>query len=104
MSINSHAMFADYIAETPEKDWSAKGAAKALEVTVEIPSIPAEDRLIQYYKDGFLKYEPLVSYLSTRHGIPIEHFEEKPQLDIKELNGEFEKPDAAGPAKKKAKK
>jgi len=64
--------------------------------------MPDETKLLGYYTAGFLKYEALRSYLSTKNGISLDSFHEKPELTVEEANGHFVDP--APPAAKKAKK
>jgi len=63
--------------------------------------MPDEAKLIGYYTAGFLKYETLTRFLSSKHGIAPDGFNEKPELTVAEANGHFVDPE---PAAKKAKK
>ena len=64
--------------------------------------MPDEGKLIGYYTSGFLKFEALRQHLSTKHGISLDSFHEKPELTVAEANGHFVDPEP--PAAKKAKK
>jgi hypothetical protein len=92
----------EYLETTKQKDWNTADAAASAEVVVEMPSMPDEGKLIDYYTAGFLKYEALKNYLSSKHGIAIDSFNEKPELTVEEANGHFVDP--APPVAKKAKK
>ena len=67
-----------------EKDDAAKG--KAL-VKVSLPGIPPPEVLDQMYMTGVFKYDAYVNYLATMWGIPVDCFNEEPEMEIKELNG-----------------
>jgi len=101
-SIHLKAHLQEYLATTPQKEWNTADAADSAEVVVEMPSMPDEAKLIQYYTSGFLKYTALTAYLSSKHGIAPDSFNEKPELTVEEANGHFVDP--APPAAKKAKK
>jgi len=101
-SIHLKAQLQDYLATTPQKEWNTADAAESAEVIVEMPSMPDEAKLLGYYTAGFLKYEALKNYLSSKHGIAPDSFNEKPELTVEEANGHFVDPQP--PAAKKAKK
>lgn len=100
-AIHTPAMLSVYLEETPEDKWNAQDAIAATEVVIEIPSIPDEDRLNQYYTMGFLKYDAIVKYIGSKHGIPEECFNEEPEITVPEANGIM--PETDGPPKKKKK-
>jgi hypothetical protein len=93
-----------YMESTPKEEWSLARARESVTLTVEILSLPNEERLEQMYIGGYLKYAAFVSYLSARHGIPIDHFNEKPEITVPEANGIMPETPEGGPPKKKAKK
>jgi hypothetical protein len=68
-SIHLKTHLEEYLENTEPKKWSAEEAAKSAEVSIELPSLPDEDKLLDFYHAGFLKYDALIKYLSTKHGI-----------------------------------
>lgn len=54
-------------------------------ITVELANIPDEASMISYYQSGWLKYEALRDYLSTKHGLPLDSFEDAPKLTQMDL-------------------
>lgn len=102
-SIHATSHLSEYLNQTPTKEWSNEAAAKYMEIEVEMPSLPDENRLQSYYTQGFLKYDALVHYLGSKHGIPEDRWNETPALTIEEANGNFPKEETT-PPKKKAKK
>lgn len=103
-SIHLPTFLAEYRESTPPKDRTPEAEAAECEVTVEMPSIPDENKLVEYYNSGWLKYEDLVSYLSSRHGIAMDSWHMKPQLNLREAN-DIDPPEKAAaktaPKKKK---
>ena len=102
LSIHLKTHLQEYLSTTPQKDWNLEDATESAEVFVELPAMPQEDKLLNYYTLGFLKYEAVRQYLSTKNGISIDSFNEKPELTVEEANGHFVDPKP--PAAKKAKK
>lgn len=93
---------AQYVAELDDEqkaDWDEMEVM--VDVDISLPGIPDDDTLFQMYTIGILKYDALVEYLSSRHGMPISKFNTKAELSILELNGMQE--EVAEPPKKKAK-
>ena len=86
-SINMKAQLTEYLTDTHPSKWNAKDAAESAEVTVEIPSMPNEGSLVNYYNSGFITYDALTQYLASKHGIARSSFNPKPALTIKETNG-----------------
>lgn len=41
--------------------------------------------MVSYYQAGWLKYEALRDYLSTKHGLPLDSFEDTPKLTQMDL-------------------
>lgn len=70
-------------------------------IRVELPSIPEEKQMMQYYELGMLKWEALREYLSTKHVIPLESFEDKPQLTQMDLLTNGKPPELSAAKKKK---
>jgi hypothetical protein len=95
-SIHLQVHLEEYLHETDPRQWNVEDAAKSAEVLIEIPAIPDQETLLSLYTQGFLKYEALVQYLASKHGISPSSFLTTPALSIKEANGEFADP----PAKK----
>lgn len=85
-SIHLAAFAAEYREDTPPNDRTPEGEAEECEITVEMPSIPIEEKLVEYYNAGWIKYEVLVAYLASRHGISIDSWYLKPQLNLREAN------------------
>ncbi len=63
--------------------------------------IPDENKLVEYYNAGWLKYEVLVHYLASRHGIDIDSWHLKPKLNLREANDIDPPGKAAASSKKK---
>ncbi len=101
-SINLLAHLQEYVAHTKPEDYNAEDMAASAEVTIVLPSMPEESKLIEYYQAGWLKYESLIESLATKHCIPLESFNTKPELSVAEQMGEF--PAEPKPPAKKAKK
>ncbi len=98
-SIHLKVHLEEYVANTKPEDYNAEDMAASAEVQIVLPSIPNEDSLVEWFRNGWLKYDSLVEALSTKHCIPIESFNAKPELSVAELAGEFP-PDPKPPAKK----
>jgi hypothetical protein len=91
-----------YMKDTDRSRWTKEGVSKTINIVVELPSMPNEELLMQYYKDGFLKYDSVIEYLSSKHGIDPSKWNPKPGLTIKELAGEFADPPGVAAKKKKS--
>jgi hypothetical protein len=100
-SIHLAAFAAEYRESTPPKERNPQGEAEECEITVEMPSIPDENKLVEYYNAGWLLYEVLVAYLASRHGISMDSWHLKPQLNLREANDIDPPEKAKAPAKKK---
>jgi hypothetical protein len=101
-SIHLKAHLTEYLAQENPAKYSPEGMAESAEVDIVLPSIPDAQQIIDWYKNGWFKYESLIESLATKHCIPIESFETKPKLSVAELAGEFA--DSSPPAAKKPKK
>lgn len=55
--------------------------------TINLPGSPPIQDLQQLYLQGILKYESLVKFSAANLSISPEHFNAKPQVSVKELNG-----------------
>lgn len=58
-----------------------------VDVTVSFPGQPDDAILTRLFTSGCMKYDYYISYLSTKHAIPIEAFETTPKMTVKEMNG-----------------
>lgn len=71
--------------------------AKEVKITITIPGHPSDSVIKELYMMGLLKHSYFKEIMSSKHSIPIDAFNEKPELTIPEMNGIVEKPE---PAKK----
>jgi hypothetical protein len=69
-------------------------------IKVELPSVPDEDKLIQWYTLGILSLEAMQRYLGSKHGIPEEAWNKTPEVTVPELNGVAPEEPAAKKKKK----
>jgi hypothetical protein len=101
-SIHLKAHMEEYLNSTPPDKYNMQDLAESTEVQIMLPSLPDENKLVEWFKAGWYKYDSLIEALATKHCIPIDAFENKPALSVAELAGEFADP--APPPAKKAKK
>lgn len=98
-----HIHVASFTAETLARNpkMTAKQVRADVEVKVSLPGQPSEEVLHRLYTEGMLKYDSYVNYVSSKHCIPIECFEDKPKISLKELNGiDTQLPGVPAPHKK----
>lgn len=84
-----------------DKPLSAKELQEDVTVSVALPGQPNEQALNRLYLEGVLRYDAYVNYISCKHSIPMDAFETKPKMDLKELNGVKEETEPAVGKKKK---
>jgi hypothetical protein len=69
------------------KDLDQETLRQDVSVSVTLPGMPEESVLTRLFMGGILKYEAFVNYISSKHSIPVDAFETKPTLTLKEVNG-----------------
>lgn len=72
-------------------------------VEILLPGVPPLTDLHDMYHDGILKYEAYKGYITKYYGMSVRDFYDTPKLDLHELNGTPDVPEAAPKPKPKSK-
>jgi hypothetical protein len=75
-----------------------KFSAPSSEPSISMPGLPDDVLLTNLYTMGALKYDAFIGFMSKKHSIPIDAFEETPALSVKEAAGVDEEPSGTAEA------
>ena len=66
---------------------SMKGLNESMDVIITMPGLPPEETVRELYTMGILKFDAYKRFLHDKHAIPLEDFNEEPEISVKDLNG-----------------